>query len=137
MGPRRNNTFTRWIGDMVDDTKELVDDILDRGGDVEKAVTVASPITSELATLASAIEELTANVNRLAQLQSAATTAAATTAAAPDGAPPAAPPAVAPAARAAPAATRATASVARASAPAKNPAKKKAASATKPSAKRK
>ena len=133
MGSRRNNTFTRWIGDMVDDTKELVDDILDRGGYVEKAVTDASPITSELATLASAIEELTANVNRLAQLQSAAATAANGAAAAPDGAPPAAPPTVAPAARTAPAATRTTAPVARAS----TPAKKKAASATKPSAKRK
>jgi methyl-accepting chemotaxis protein len=133
MGPRRNNTFTRWIGDMVDDTKELVDDILDRGGDVEKAVTDTSPITAELATLASAIEELTANVNRLAQLQSAAATAAAATTAVPDGAPPAAPSTVAPATRTAPAATRATASVAKAS----TPAKKKAASATKPSAKRK
>jgi ABC-type transporter Mla subunit MlaD len=131
MGSRRNNTFTRWIGDMVDDTKELVDDILDRGGEVEKAVTDTSPITSELATLASAIEELTANVNRLAQLQSAAAANAA--AAAPDGALPAAPPAVAPAARTAPAATRATAPVAKAS----TPAKKKAASATKPSAKHK
>lgn len=75
MGVRRNNTFTRWIGDMVGDTKELVDDILDRAGDAERAVGSQGPISSELSTLAAAIEHLTERVNRLVEIQTAAAAA--------------------------------------------------------------
>ena len=55
----RNNTLTRWIGDMVDDTKDFVDDILDRAGDVEDAVSDVSQISAQLATLSTAVENLT------------------------------------------------------------------------------
>ena len=101
MGKRRKHTVTRWIEDMVDDTKDFVDDILDRVKDVEEdardavrditdsgdddddAGSVngidARNITAELAILSAALEELTAKVNVLAEMQasSAATTAAA------------------------------------------------------------
>jgi polyhydroxyalkanoate synthesis regulator phasin len=79
---KRKNTFTRWIEDVVDDTKDFVDDILDRAGDVEKnvkdAVTDAvgddeetTGSRSDLADLRLALTELTAKVNRLAEAQRA------------------------------------------------------------------
>lgn len=33
---RRSNTFTRFLEDIVDDTKDLVDDLIDRAKDVEE-----------------------------------------------------------------------------------------------------
>jgi polyhydroxyalkanoate synthesis regulator phasin len=33
---RRGNTFTRFLEDIVDDTKDLVDDLIDRAKDVEE-----------------------------------------------------------------------------------------------------
>jgi len=44
----RNNTLTRWIGDMVDDTKDFIDDILDRAGDVEGAMSDVGAVTTQL-----------------------------------------------------------------------------------------
>ena len=80
---KRKNTFTRFIEDIVDDTKDFVDDILDRAKDLEtdardaikdvvdddESDTVAS---SSLSALESALADLTAKVNQLAELQLAA-----------------------------------------------------------------
>jgi polyhydroxyalkanoate synthesis regulator phasin len=33
---RRGNTFTRFLEDIVDDTKDFVDDLIDRAKDVEE-----------------------------------------------------------------------------------------------------
>ena len=77
---KRKNTFTRFIEDIVDDTKDFVDDILDRAKDLEtdakdavkdvvdddESDTVGS---SSLAALESALADLTAKVNQLAELQ--------------------------------------------------------------------
>ena len=75
---KRKNTLTRFIEDIVDDTKDFVDDILDRAKDVEENAkdavkdvvddddTVGS---SEVAGLHTALAELTAKVNQLAELQ--------------------------------------------------------------------
>jgi polyhydroxyalkanoate synthesis regulator phasin len=80
---KRKNTFTRFIEDMVDDSKDFVDDILDRAKDLESdmkdAVTDVvdddekdSAGASSLASLESALAELTAKVNQLAEVQLAA-----------------------------------------------------------------
>ncbi len=89
MGRRRKHTVTRWIEDIVDDTKDFVDDILDRVKDVEEDArdaikdfvdsddddddhqnsARAQRIASELGVLSSALEELTAKVNVLAEMQ--------------------------------------------------------------------
>ncbi len=76
---KRKNTLTRFIEDIVDDTKDFVDDILDRAKDVETdmkdAVTDVvdddekSVSSTEVAGLHSALAELTAKVNQLAELQ--------------------------------------------------------------------
>ena len=77
---KRKNTFTRFIEDIVDDTKDFVDDILDRAKDLETDVKDAvkdvvdddeddSAGTSSLKSLESALAELTAKVNQLAELQ--------------------------------------------------------------------
>jgi hypothetical protein len=80
---RRRKSITRLIEDVVDDTKGLVDDVVDRAKDVErdgrKAVRRAvadddrkrrSP--SEIDDLKSALDDLTAKVNRLVALQAEA-----------------------------------------------------------------
>ena len=80
---KRKNTFTRFIEDIVDDSKDFVDDILDRAKDLESdmkdAVTDVvdddekdSVSVSSLASLESALAELTAKVNQLAEIQLAA-----------------------------------------------------------------
>jgi len=82
---KRKNTFTRFIEDVVDDTKDFVDDILDRAKDLETDVrdavkdvvdddesTPVSSATPGVAELQSALAELTAKVNQLADLQLAA-----------------------------------------------------------------
>jgi hypothetical protein len=83
---KRKNTFTRFIEDIVDDSKDFVDDILDRAKDLESdmkdAVTDVvdddekdSAGVSSLASLESALAELTAKVNQLADVQLAAANA--------------------------------------------------------------
>jgi polyhydroxyalkanoate synthesis regulator phasin len=87
---RRRNSITRLIEDVVDDAKDLVDDVVDRAKDVEsdgrKAVRRAvkddddrrgnrgrrNGSTSEIDDLKSALDDLTAKVERLAALQAEA-----------------------------------------------------------------
>ncbi len=78
---RRRNSITRLIEDVVDDAKDLVDDVVDRAKDVErdgrKAVrrTVkddngrSDTSAREMDDLKSALDDLTAKVERLASLQ--------------------------------------------------------------------
>jgi len=76
---KRKNTFTRFIEDIVDDTKDFVDDILDRAKDLETdAKDAIKDVTddddkgsssSDVAGLHTALAELTAKVNQLAELQ--------------------------------------------------------------------
>jgi hypothetical protein len=82
---KRKNTFTRFIEDVVDDTKDFVDDILDRAKDLETDARDAvkdavddekdNAGISSLASLESALAELTAKVNQLAELQLSAASA--------------------------------------------------------------
>jgi polyhydroxyalkanoate synthesis regulator phasin len=84
---RRRNSITRLIEDVVDDAKDLVDDVVDRAKDVErdgrKAVRRAvkdddgrngngNGSTQEMDDLKSALDDLTAKVNRLVAMQSEA-----------------------------------------------------------------
>jgi hypothetical protein len=82
---RRRNSITRLIEDVVDDTKDLVDDVVDRAKDVERdgrrAVRRAVRDNGdgdgrsgkgrerEMDDLKSALDDLTAKVNRLVALQ--------------------------------------------------------------------
>ena len=83
-GKRRGNSFTRLIEDVVDDAKDLVDDVVDRAKDVErdgrKAVKRAvkddkngdgraDRSAQEMDVLKSALDDLTAKVNRLVAMQ--------------------------------------------------------------------
>ena len=83
--PKRRNSITRLIEDVVDDAKDLVDDVVDRAKDVErdgrKAVRRAvkdgdrngnGKSTQEMDDLKSALDDLTAKVNRLVAMQSEA-----------------------------------------------------------------
>ena len=77
---RKRNTLTRFVEDLVDDTKGLVDDTLDRAKDLERdgrkavrrAVDGDDKTATEMDSLKSAIDDLTAKVNRLAALQAEA-----------------------------------------------------------------
>jgi polyhydroxyalkanoate synthesis regulator phasin len=82
-GKRRSNSITRLIEDVVDDAKDLVDDVVDRAKDVErdgrKAVRRvvkdkdddrSDHSAQEMNDLKSALDDLTAKVNRLVALQS-------------------------------------------------------------------
>jgi len=85
-GKRRRNSITRLLEDVVDDAKDLVDDVVDRAKDVErdgrKAVRRAvrdngdrpseSAREREMDDLKSALDDLTAKVNRLVALQAEA-----------------------------------------------------------------
>jgi gas vesicle protein len=82
-GKRRRNSITRLIEDVVDDTKGLVDDVVDRAKDAErdgrKAVRRAvkdndrrDSSEQEMDDLKSAIDDLTAKVERLVAMQSEA-----------------------------------------------------------------
>ena len=80
-GKRRRNSITRLIEDVVDDAKDLVDDVVDRAKDVErdgrKAVRRAvkdenGKDNSEIDDLKSALDDLTAKVNRLVAMQAEA-----------------------------------------------------------------
>ncbi|MEW6471341.1 MAG: hypothetical protein AB1679_03635 [Actinomycetota bacterium] len=80
---RRRNSITRLIEDVVDDAKDLVDDVVDRAKDVErdgrKAVRRAvkdddrrDESSREIEDLKSALDDLTAKVNRLVAMQAEA-----------------------------------------------------------------
>lgn len=80
---RRRNSITRLIEDVVDDAKDLVDDVVDRAKDVERDGRKAVRRTlsdngdddrtdtsgKEIDHLKSALDDLTAKVNRLVALQ--------------------------------------------------------------------
>jgi hypothetical protein len=80
---RRRNSITRLLEDVVDDAKDLVDDVVDRAKDVErdgrKAVRRAvkdsdngdhkDQSAQEMDDLKSALDDLTAKVNRLVAMQ--------------------------------------------------------------------
>jgi polyhydroxyalkanoate synthesis regulator phasin len=80
-GKRRRNSITRLIEDVVDDAKDLVDDVVDRARDVEKDGRKAvrrvvneddqrtDTSAREMDDLKSALDDLTAKVNRLAAMQ--------------------------------------------------------------------
>jgi DNA-binding ferritin-like protein len=78
-GKRRRNSITRLIEEVADDAKDLVDDVVDRATDVERdsrkavrrAVSHDRPDRSarEIDDLKSALDDLTAKVNRLVALQ--------------------------------------------------------------------
>jgi hypothetical protein len=86
---KRKNTFTRFIEDVVDDTKDFVDDILARAKDLETDMKDAvkdvvddddeddkvPSSSSEVAKLEAALAELTVKVNQLAELQLASASA--------------------------------------------------------------
>ena len=81
---RRRNSITRLIEDVVDDAKDLVDDVVDRAKDVErdgrKAVRKAvkddddrsDHSEREIDDLKSALDDLTAKVERLVAMQAEA-----------------------------------------------------------------
>jgi methyl-accepting chemotaxis protein len=83
-GKRRRNSITRLIEDVVDDAKDLVDDVVDRAKDVERdgrrAVRRAARdgndrtdrSAREIDDLKSALDDLTAKVERLAAMQAEA-----------------------------------------------------------------
>lgn len=81
-GKRRRNSITGLLGDVVDDAKDLVDDVVDRAKDVEKdgRRTVRRVVNQnrdhrsdktsrEMDDLKSALDDLTAKVNRLVAMQ--------------------------------------------------------------------
>jgi len=80
-GKRRRNSITRLIEDVVDDAKDLVDDVVDRAKDAErdgrKAVRRVvkddddrdDHSAREMDDLKSALDDLTAKVNRLVSMQ--------------------------------------------------------------------
>jgi polyhydroxyalkanoate synthesis regulator phasin len=84
---KRKNTLTRWIEDMVDDTKDFVDDILDRSKDLESNVkdavtdvvdddeSVHSSSSAQMTSFQAALADLTAKVNQLASASAASSKA--------------------------------------------------------------
>lgn len=83
MSARRKNTLTTFLSDVIDDSKALVDDLIDRAQDFEEktrdAATSAlsdentdSPSSDEVATLKLALVELTAKVDQLAAVKAGA-----------------------------------------------------------------
>ena len=81
-GKRRRNSITRLIEDVVDDAKDLVDDVVDRAKDVERdgRKTVRRAVkdnddrgdNAEMDDLKSALDDLTAKVERLVAMQAEA-----------------------------------------------------------------
>jgi polyhydroxyalkanoate synthesis regulator phasin len=76
MGKRRSNTLTRFLEDIVDDTKTFVDDLIDRAKDVEENAkdSVVDVVDddddkADAATLQKTLEQLRAKVNELEALQ--------------------------------------------------------------------
>jgi polyhydroxyalkanoate synthesis regulator phasin len=73
---KRSNTLTRFLEDIVDDTKTFVDDLIDRAKDVEENAkdSVVDVVDddddkAEAATLQKTLEELRAKVAELEALQ--------------------------------------------------------------------
>ena len=77
---RRGNTFTRFLEDIVDDTKDLVDDLIDRAKDVEEntkdaVIDVADEDereerdAGEAAALRRQLDELRAKIDELTAMQ--------------------------------------------------------------------
>jgi methyl-accepting chemotaxis protein len=77
---RRKNSVTKFLQDIIDDSKELVDDLIERAEDVEGSVhdTVRdavdddhdeSPSADELAELKTALADLTSKVEKLASVK--------------------------------------------------------------------
>jgi methyl-accepting chemotaxis protein len=78
---RRKNSITKFLQDVIDDSKELVDDLIERAEDVESSVhdTVrdvvddddddGSPSADELAELKTALADLTSKVEKLASVK--------------------------------------------------------------------
>jgi polyhydroxyalkanoate synthesis regulator phasin len=81
---RRSNTFTRFLEDIVDDTKGLVDDLIDRAKDVEGDVrdSVTDLVddddaddkhdADEAAALRKQLDELRAKIDQLTAMQKSA-----------------------------------------------------------------
>ena len=76
MSKRRSNTLTRFLEDIVDDTKTFVDDLIDRAKDVEENAkdSVVDVVDddddkAEAATLQKTLQELRAKVAELEALQ--------------------------------------------------------------------
>jgi polyhydroxyalkanoate synthesis regulator phasin len=73
---RRKNSVTKFLQDIIDDSKELVDDMIDRAADAEGNVKDAvrdavddeseTPSGDELAELKAALADLTSKVEKLA-----------------------------------------------------------------------
>lgn len=77
---RRGNTFTRFLEDIVDDTKDFVDDLIDRAKDVEEntkdaVIDVADDDereerdANEAAALRRQLDELRAKIDELTAMQ--------------------------------------------------------------------
>ena len=73
---KRSNTLTRFLEDIVDDTKTFVDDLIDRAKDVEENAkdSVVDVVDddddkAEAATLQKTLQELRAKVAELEALQ--------------------------------------------------------------------
>jgi len=87
----RKNTLTRFLEDIIDNSKDLVDDLIDRAKDAEGNVKDAvvdiaddgeggdGPSPSELQALQASLADLTAKVSELAALQQPSSTRAKTT----------------------------------------------------------
>lgn len=81
---RRSNSLTKFLQDVVDNSKDLVDDLIDRGRDVESDVRtgVSKAVSNEddhtdadLARLQASLAELSAKVDALAKAKPATTAA--------------------------------------------------------------
>ncbi|MBW0090464.1 hypothetical protein I4I73_03155 [Pseudonocardia sp. KRD-184] len=82
---RRSNSLTKFLQDVVDNSKDLVDDLIDRGRDVESDVRtgVSKAVSNEdddhtdadLARLQVSLAELSAKVDALAKAKPATTAA--------------------------------------------------------------
>jgi polyhydroxyalkanoate synthesis regulator phasin len=73
---RRNNTITKFLQDIVDDSKDLVDDLIERAQDAEDSVRDAvidvvddkdEDEVTDVADLQKALAELSAKVDKLAK----------------------------------------------------------------------
>ena len=76
---RRSNSITKFLQDVIDDSKELVDDMVDRARTVEDHARDAvkdiaddedetTPSSDELAQLKAALADLTKKVDKLASV---------------------------------------------------------------------
>jgi len=79
---KRKNTFTRFLEDIIDDSKDFFDDLIDRAKDAETNTKDAirdvvdddedvDVAVKELSTLKASLADLTAKVDQLTQLTQA------------------------------------------------------------------